>query len=101
VDEKERFGAQKSCSCAKPTSASLSGAGKASSVALQVHLFYVLSALDRVVHNVLPNKPLISEAIAVNILAGITGSSSDGLGIALEALWCRGPAHGAGGGISA
>lgn len=30
--------------------------------------------------------PLISEAIAVNILAGATGSASGGMGIALEAL---------------
>lgn len=30
--------------------------------------------------------PLISEAVAVNILAGATGSASGGLGIALEAL---------------
>ncbi|ASN06137.1 GntP family permease [Virgibacillus necropolis] len=30
--------------------------------------------------------PLISEAIAVNVLAGATGSASGGLGIALEAL---------------
>ena len=30
--------------------------------------------------------PLISEAVAVNILAGATGSASGGMGIALEAL---------------
>ena len=30
--------------------------------------------------------PLISEAIAVNVLAGATGSASGGMGIALEAL---------------
>ena len=30
--------------------------------------------------------PLISEAIAVNILAGATGSASRAMGIALEAL---------------
>lgn len=36
--------------------------------------------------NVSPNNPLISEAIAMNVLAGITGSSSGGLSIALEAL---------------
>ncbi|MFS8652727.1 MAG: GntP family permease, partial [Caldibacillus sp.] len=30
--------------------------------------------------------PLISEAIAVNLLAGATGSASGGMGIALEAL---------------
>ncbi|MFB4164225.1 GntP family permease [Alteribacillus sp. JSM 102045] len=33
--------------------------------------------------------PLISEAIAVNILAGATGSASGGMGIALEALGAR------------
>ena len=33
-----------------------------------------------------PNYPLISEAISINILAGITGSASGGLSIALEAL---------------
>ncbi|WP_096188013.1 GntP family permease [Evansella halocellulosilytica] len=33
--------------------------------------------------------PLISEAIAVNILAGATGSASGGMGIALEALGSR------------
>jgi H+/gluconate symporter-like permease len=32
------------------------------------------------------SNPLISEALAVNVLAGITGSSSGGLSIALEAL---------------
>jgi H+/gluconate symporter-like permease len=36
--------------------------------------------------NLSPNNPLISEAIAVNVLAGITGSASGGLSIALEAL---------------
>jgi len=33
-----------------------------------------------------PDNPLISEAVAVNILAGITGSASGGLSIAMEAL---------------
>lgn len=36
--------------------------------------------------NVTPGNPLISEAIAMNVLAGITGSSSGGLSIALETL---------------
>lgn len=36
--------------------------------------------------NVSPGNPLISEAIAMNILAGITGSSSGGLSIALQTL---------------
>jgi len=36
--------------------------------------------------NISPNNPLISEVVAVNVLAGITGSASGGLTIALEAL---------------
>jgi len=36
--------------------------------------------------NVTPNNPLISEAVAMNVLAGITGSSSGGLSIALQTL---------------
>ncbi|MGJ8664346.1 MAG: GntP family permease, partial [Marinicella sp.] len=36
--------------------------------------------------NISPENPLISEAVAVNVLAGITGSASGGLTIALEAL---------------
>ncbi len=36
--------------------------------------------------NVAPGNPLISEVLAVNVLAGITGSASGGLTIALEAL---------------
>lgn len=35
---------------------------------------------------IFPGNPLISEAVAVNLLAGITGSASGGLSIALEAL---------------
>ncbi|RCW68132.1 GntP family permease [Pseudorhodoferax soli] len=42
--------------------------------------------IKEAVLNVSPGNPLISEAIAMNILAGITGSSSGGLSIALEAL---------------
>ncbi|WP_102028685.1 GntP family permease [Salirhabdus sp. Marseille-P4669] len=34
----------------------------------------------------IPGNPLISEAVAVNLLAGATGSASGGMGIALEAL---------------
>jgi H+/gluconate symporter-like permease len=33
-----------------------------------------------------PSNPLVSEAVAINVLAGITGSASGGLTIALEAL---------------
>lgn len=36
--------------------------------------------------NMSGSNPVVSEAIAVNVLAGITGSSSGGLSIALEAL---------------
>ncbi|MFW8566420.1 GntP family permease [Orrella sp. 11846] len=36
--------------------------------------------------NVSPTNPLISEAVAMNVLAGITGSSSGGLSIALATL---------------
>lgn len=36
--------------------------------------------------NISPSNPLISEAVAMNVLAGITGSSSGGLSIALKAL---------------
>lgn len=36
--------------------------------------------------NVSPGNPLISEMIAINVLAGITGSASGGLSIALAAL---------------
>ena len=36
--------------------------------------------------NLSPGNPLISEALAMNVLAGITGSSSGGLSIALQTL---------------
>ncbi|MBR2513402.1 MAG: GntP family permease [Halomonas sp.] len=36
--------------------------------------------------NVSPGNPLVSEALAMSVLAGITGSSSGGLSIALETL---------------
>lgn len=42
--------------------------------------------LKELVLNVSPTNPLISEAVAMTTLAGITGSSSGGLSIALEAL---------------
>jgi H+/gluconate symporter-like permease len=42
--------------------------------------------IKQAVLNLSPHNPLISEAVAMNILAGITGSSSGGLSIALEAL---------------
>lgn len=36
--------------------------------------------------NIVPSNPLISEATAISVLAGITGSASGGLSIALESL---------------
>lgn len=42
--------------------------------------------LKELVLNVSPNNPLISEAVAMMTLAGITGSSSGGLSIALQTL---------------
>ena len=36
--------------------------------------------------NLSPGNPLISEAVAMNVLSGITGSSSGGLSIAMQAL---------------
>ncbi|GGM28732.1 citrate transporter [Paraliobacillus quinghaiensis] len=37
----------------------------------------------------IPGNPLFSEAVAVNLLAGATGSASGGMGIALEALGAK------------
>ncbi len=42
--------------------------------------------IKEAVLNVAPGNPLLSEVVAVNVLAGITGSASGGLSIALEAL---------------
>ena len=42
--------------------------------------------LKDLVLGIFPSNPLISEAVAVNMLAGITGSASGGLSIALEIL---------------
>jgi len=42
--------------------------------------------VKQAVLNVAPGNPLLSEVVAVNVLAGITGSASGGLSIALEAL---------------
>ncbi len=36
--------------------------------------------------SIAPNYPLVSEAVSINVLAGITGSASGGLSIALKAL---------------
>lgn len=42
--------------------------------------------VEKFVTGIAPNNPLISESIAVNSLAGITGSASGGLSIALKTL---------------
>ncbi|MFZ4715619.1 MAG: GntP family permease [Bacteriovoracaceae bacterium] len=42
--------------------------------------------LKNLVLGIFPSNPLVSEAVAVNMLAGITGSASGGLSIALEIL---------------
>lgn len=42
--------------------------------------------IKEAVVGIAPGSPLISEAISVNLLAGLTGSASGGLSIALEAL---------------
>ena len=42
--------------------------------------------IKNAVLGIVPSNPLISEAIAVNVLAGITGSASGGLSIALQSL---------------
>ena len=47
-----------------------------------------------------PESPLLSEALAVNVLAGITGSASGGLSIALSAMGSTFLTEGAAAGIS-
>lgn len=44
------------------------------------------SILKDIVVNIFPSNPLISEAIAINALAGITGSASGGMSIGLQIL---------------
>jgi H+/gluconate symporter-like permease len=44
------------------------------------------AAIKEVVLGVVPSNPLVSESLSINLLAGITGSASGGLTIALEAL---------------
>ncbi len=44
------------------------------------------TAIKDAVLGILPQYPLVSEAISINVLAGITGSASGGLSIALKAL---------------
>lgn len=55
------------------------------SVARSVQGFQVLT--DAIMN--IPGSPLISLSIAVNVLAGATGSASGGMGIALEALGAK------------
>ena len=43
-------------------------------------------AVTAAVLGIWPSNPLVSEAVSINLLAGITGSASGGLTIALEAL---------------
>ncbi len=45
--------------------------------------------LKEAVLGIFPSNPLISEAIAINALAGITGSASGGMSIGLEVLGAR------------
>lgn len=42
--------------------------------------------IKNAVLNIAPGNPLVSEAVAINAMAGITGSASGGLSIALKAL---------------
>ena len=44
------------------------------------------AAVKTAVLGIVPSNPLVSEAVCINLLAGITGSASGGLTIALEAL---------------
>lgn len=47
------------------------------------------SILKEAVMGISPGNPLISEALAINVLAGITGSASGGMSIGLEVLGSR------------
>lgn len=47
------------------------------------------TVLKEAVMNISPSNPLISEAVAINALAGITGSASGGMSIGLEVLGAR------------
>jgi H+/gluconate symporter-like permease len=47
------------------------------------------AVLKDAVMNISPGNPLISEAIAINALAGITGSASGGMSIGLEVLGAK------------
>ncbi len=43
-------------------------------------------ALKEMILNISPSNPLVSEAVAINLLAGITGSASGGMSIGLQIL---------------
>lgn len=47
------------------------------------------TVLKEAVMGIAPSNPLISEAVAINALAGITGSASGGMSIGLEVLGAR------------
>lgn len=47
------------------------------------------TVLKEAVMSIAPSNPLISEAVAINALAGITGSASGGMSIGLEVLGAR------------
>ncbi len=47
------------------------------------------TVLKEAVMNISPGNPLISEAVAINALAGITGSASGGMSIGLEVLGAK------------
>lgn len=47
------------------------------------------TVLKEAVMNISPTNPLISEAVAINALAGITGSASGGMSIGLEVLGAK------------
>lgn len=47
------------------------------------------TVLKEAVMNISPSNPLISEAVAINALAGITGSASGGMSIGLEVLGAK------------
>jgi H+/gluconate symporter-like permease len=58
------------------------------------------AVLRDAVLGIAPGNPLVSLAVAVNVLAGITGSASGGMSIALETLGATFAAQGAAAGIS-
>ncbi len=51
--------------------------------------FASFAVLKTAVLGIFPSNPLVSEAVAINALAGITGSASGGMSIGLEVLGAR------------